>query len=550
MAAPNYKESEKRTVHGVIAAGHPQTAAAGAEILRQGGNAVDAAVAAAFASFITEAVLVNIGGGGIAQVYNPVTNQAQVFDFFSAMPGLPATHPPDTTHIDFRKVLVDFGPAQQPFYIGRGSVAVPGVVAGLCRMAADLGTLSLPQILAPAIRMARQGVALTEALAYVAHILTPIFTDTPEIAAMYAPNGRMVQAGESPSLENLADTLAQLGRHGPNLFYTSDIARQILADQTAHRGLITAADLANYQVQQAGPIQIDYRGYTILLPPPASSGGVLIAFALKLLSTIDMAGLAHNSFTHARLLTEVMRLTNLARTDWEAECGLDPTVTRAERARCISRFLADGNLRRYRRQLQTILNGGPIPAEPNLPQGPASTTHISVADARGMIVGITTSAGESAGFAIGRTGVTLNNMLGEIDLHPHGFHQLRPGQRLMTMMSPTLILRHGRPVLAVGSGGSNRLRTAITQVISNFIDFDMELAAAVDAPRLHFEDDNLQLEGGVAPAVAAELEAAGYDVNLWPDRNMFFGGAHAVARQETGWTAAGDRRRGGSVVVV
>jgi gamma-glutamyltranspeptidase/glutathione hydrolase len=549
MAAQISEWSEK-IVQGVIAAGHPQTVAAGAEILRQGGNAVDAAVAAAFASFVTEAALVNIGGGGIAQVYNPVTNQAQVFDFFSAMPGLPALSPPDPVGIDFRKVMVDFGPAQQPFYIGRGSVAVPGVVAGLCQMAAELGTMSLPQILAPAIRMAREGVALTPALAYVAHILTPIFTDTSEIAAIYAPNGRITQAGESLELGDLAHTLAQLGSEGPSLFYSGDIAQQILADQAAHRGLITPTDLADYQVHRTGPIQIDYRGYTILLPPPASSGGILIAFSLKLLATIDLTEMAHNSFTHTRLLTEVMRFTNIARAEWETECGLNPTVTPEERARCISRFLADGNLNRYRRQLQTTLTGGPAPTEPDLPKGPASTTHISVADARGMIVGITTSAGESAGFAIGNTGVTLNNMLGEIDLHPHGFHQLLPGQRLMTMMSPALILRHGRPLLAIGSGGSNRLRTAITQVISNFIDFDMALDEAVDAPRLHFEDNALQLEGGIAPSTAAELETAGYNVNLWPDRNMFFGGAHAVARQGAGWTAAGDRRRGGSVVQV
>jgi gamma-glutamyltranspeptidase/glutathione hydrolase len=147
-------------------------------------------------------------------------------------------------------------------------------------------------------------------------------------------------------------------------------------------------------------------------------------------------------------------------------------------------------------------------------------------------------------------------MLGEIDLHPNGFHQLAPGQRLITMMSPTIVLHQGRPVLVVGSGGSSRLRTAILQVISNFIDFAMPLADAVDAPRLHFEAGTVQLEGGIEPEVADQLDAAGYRVNRWPERNMFFGGAHAVARstdpslQDQGWVAAGDRRRGGSIVEV
>jgi len=148
------------------------------------------------------------------------------------------------------------------------------------------------------------------------------------------------------------------------------------------------------------------------------------------------------------------------------------------------------------------------------------------------------------------TGVKLNNMLGEIDLHRNGFHQLPPGRRLMTMMSPALVLRHGRPVLAVGSGGSNRLRSAILQVLSNVIDFELPLHAAVEAPRLHFEDNQVQLEGGILPQTAEQMAAAGYDVNLWPDRNMFFGGAHTVAREGNRWEAAGDPRRGGSTLVI
>jgi gamma-glutamyltranspeptidase/glutathione hydrolase len=530
-------------VQGVISAGHPQTAAAGAEILQQGGNAVDAAVAATFASFISEAVLVNIGGGGIAQVYTPTTQQAIVYDFFSAMPGLSPNGPQPSTEIDFRQILVDFGPAQQPFYIGRGSVAVPGVVAGLCQMVAEQGTLPLPQILAPAIRLAREGVALTEALAYVAHILTPIFTDTPEIATIYAPSGRIPAAGERLHFPALARTLERLGQEGASLFYTGEIGQQILADQQLHRGLLTETDLGRYRVHKSEPIAIDYRGYTILLPPPSSSGGVLIAFALNLLAATDLSQLAHNSFGHIRLLIEVMRLTNVARTEWENDCP-------GQQADCFNRLLSRENMVRYQCKLQQALAGEAVEPEPDLRPGPSNTTHISVADASGKIVAITTSAGESAGFAIGDTGVTLNNMLGEIDLHPNGFHRLPAGQRLMTMMSPALILRHGEPLLAVGSGGSNRLRTAIMQVISNFIDFKLDLHQAVDAPRLRFENNVTQLEGGIPPAVADQLEAAGYAVNRWPERNMFFGGGHAVGRDGDRWVAAGDRRRGGSTLVV
>jgi gamma-glutamyltranspeptidase/glutathione hydrolase len=301
---------------GVIAAGHPETAAAGAEMLRQGGNAVDAAVAATFVSFVAESALVNIGGGGIAQVYDTATGRAVVYDFFSSMPGLSLEGGPAAANLDFRRILVDFGSAQQPFYIGRGSVAVPGVVAGLCLMAGEMGTLPLSEILAPAIRLAREGIYLSDIQAYITGLLTPILTDTPGVAHIYAPTGQMARAGETLYFPDLAETLEQLGQQGSALFYTGAVAQKIVADQQRHGGLITATDLAGYQVLRADPIRVDYRGYTILLPP-SSAGGLLIAFALQLLADQPLPVLSHNEFDHLRLLAEVMRLTHIARAEWE-----------------------------------------------------------------------------------------------------------------------------------------------------------------------------------------------------------------------------------------
>jgi len=519
---------------GVIACGDPQTAEAGAAMLRIGGNAVDAAVAATFASFIAEAALVNIGGGGIAMIVGgDDAEEATVYDFFSTMPSGRMSQ-----GADFREILVDFGPEQQPFYIGRASSAVPGVVAGLCAMAQAHGSLPLAKLVEPAARLAREGAILSEALAYVLDILTPIYSDTPGLAALFAPSGHVFRAGERVALPALADTLERLGEQGPDLFYTGAVGQAIVEDQQRQGGLITPEDLASYQVRVVPPIRLDYRGYTALLPPPASSGGVLIAFALKLLETVDVSGLPCASFEHVSLLAEVMRLTNLARPSW------DPAKTGIEE------FLSDQHLEGYRRQLLELLDGQPAPPDPDSQGGPGATTHVSVVDSQGTIVGVTTSAGENAGYVVGDTGVCLNNMLGEIDLHPEGFHRLLPGTRLTTMMSPVVVLCDGEPMLAVGSGGSNRLRSAITQVISNVIDFGMPLAEAIDAPRVHHEAGVLQVEGGISEAVVRELEEAGYQVNHWPGRNMFFGGAHAVGRQNGELIAAGDRRRGGSVAIV
>ena len=523
-------------MQGAIAAGHPQTAEAGAAMLRAGGNAVDAAVAAAFASFVAEACIVNIGGGGVALI-SDAAGACTAYDFFSSMPSGAFT--PDA---DFHQVLVDFGPEQQPFHIGRASVAVPGVVAGLCRMAQERGTLPLATLLEPAVALAAEGAVLTPGQAYAYQILEPIFRDTPALAAIYFPDGRRYQVGEAMRFPQLARTLRRLGQEGPDFFYRGDLARRIVADQQRNGGLLTATDLAAYPVHVDTPIRIDYRAHTIQLMPHASVGGVLIAFALRLLASLDVAARLHNGHAHLRLLAEVMRLANVARADWEQS----PLPVAARPAW----FLADDHIAVYARQLAAVLNDASARPEPATPPGPSDTTHISVVDGDGLQVSVTTSAGENAGFVVGDTGVCLNNMLGEADLHPLGFHRLPPGERLVTMMAPVIVARDGRPVLAVGSGGSNRIRSAILQVLSNVLDFALPLEEAVNAPRVHFESGLLQVEGGIDDDVAAALRADGYAVKMWPGRNMFFGGAHAVAHTGSTFSAAGDVRRGGSVVLV
>ena len=522
---------------GAIAAGDPQTAAAGAAILKIGGNAVDAAVAAAFASFIAEASIVNIGGGGIAMVVDSHSDLQLVYDFFSTMPSgkmSPAS--------DFHEVIIDFGAEKQPFHIGRASVAVPGVVAGLCAMAVEHGTLPLSTLLEPAIKLARDGALLSPGQAYVYGILQPIFQDTPQLADLYLPEGRPLRIGERFVFADLAHTLERLGSDGPDLFYTGDVAQAILADQETNGGLLTHRDLTGYEVRRLSPLTIDYREFTILLPPPSSSGGVLIAFALKLLATAQVNELIHNSAEHLRLLAEVMRLTNVARRDWDSHKDLGEDR--------VDWFLSEAHVEIYRRRLNAILSGETAPAEPQFAPGPNDTTHISVVDQNGLLVSVTTSAGENAGFVVGDTGVCLNNMLGEEDLHPHGFHQLPPGQRLSTMMTPVIVVRDGEPVLAVGSGGSNRIRSAILQVLSNLLDFDLSLSEAVNTDRVHFEAGTLQVEGGVDAEVVADLRTMGYRVNHWHGTSMFFGGAHAVKLQGAELTPAGDLRRGGSPEIV
>ncbi len=507
-------------------------------MLRQGGNAVDAAVSAAFVSCLAEPALVNIGGSGIAQVFNPKDGRTTVYDFFSNMPGL--NNEEGSGIIDFRRIYINFGSARQPFYIGRASVAVPGLIEGLCRMLEEMGSLPLATVLAPAIELARAGVTLDAQQAHMIGLVSPILLDTPDLARYFTRNEALVQAGDVIQYPQLAQTLEKLAQEGPDLFYTGDIAKAIVLDQRRKGGFVTALDLETYEIHRTLPVEVSYRDYTIHLPPAASMGGILIAFSLKLLNAHSLAGVLPHSAEHIRLLAEVMRLTNQARLSWDVKRHQDGAL---------DYFLSEAHLAVYRQKLQTALDGGPVTPDAILPPSPPNTTHISVADGNGMIVGLTHSPGENAGFVLGDTGVTLNNMLGEMDLHPKGFHLLSPGERLQTMMSPVLALKDGRPVLAIGSGGSNRLRTAILQTVVNVIDFGMPLEQAILAPRVHFEEDVLQLEGGIEADVAFTLSAQ-YEVNRWSERSMFFGGAHAVAREGDHWTAAGDPRRGGSTVIV
>jgi gamma-glutamyltranspeptidase/glutathione hydrolase len=372
----------------------------------------------------------------------------------------------------------------------------------------------------------------------VIEFLTPIYADTQEITGMYSPGGKPWKAGQTHTFPEFANTLEILAKEGPESFISGEIARAIVADQDKNGGLITAEDVRNYQVHHLQPIRVNYRGFELLLPPVPSSGGALIAFALKLLESVQIDRIEHNSVEHIRILAEVMRLTSAARPTWDA-----PAPSVGEQ---IARFLDETHISKFQGMLHATLAGEAPPAEPDSPREPDHTTHISVIDAQGNMVGVTTTAGESAGFVVPGTGICMNNMLGEADLHPNGFHLLPPGERVTTMMSPTLVLEDGEPVLALGSGGSSRLRSAIFQVLSNVLDFKMGLSAAVDAPRVHFEEGVLQLEGGIPDKVVDGLvDEYGYHINRWPGRNMFFGGVHATAKVSGKWVAAGDARRGG-----
>jgi len=520
-------------VRGIIAAGHELTAGAGAQMFERGGNAFDAAVAASFASFVAESALTSAGGGGFMTVHT-AGGENIVYDFFIAMPGIKAVH--DKVKPDFFPLLIDFADALQTVFVGRASSAVPGVIAGLEEVRKRHCTLPVDVLLEPAINMARRGIAINKAQAYFNTLLEPMLRSSEESRGVYLPGGSAIREGGIIKHENMARAFTSLVSDGLMSFYTGHVAEALVEGfGPKEGGLITAEDLAGYRPVIRKPLEFSFSGRSIYTNPPPSSGGTLIAFALRLLEGRDISALGHNSAPYIRELASVMAATDEARRASFDDSLFEDGLT--------DRFLSGEHMGPFRQRLGELPD---VPVDGVRSLG--DTTHISVADEEGNLVSLTTSVGMGSGCMIPGTGIMMNNMLGEEDLNPHGFHKTPPGRRLSSMMSPTIVMRDGRGEMVLGTGGSKRIRSAILQTILNEIEFDMPVEEAVNAPRIHFEGGVLDVEAGVDSAEIEALTAMGLKVKKWRKKDMYFGGVHSILCGGKAMTASGDGRRGGAVV--
>jgi len=497
-------------MRGAVAAGHAKTAEAAVRMYEAGGNAFDAVLAALAAACVVEPVLTSLGGGGFLLARRSEQDPV-LYDFFVQTPR--RRLPEDA--FEFFPIVADFGTAQQEFHIGTGSVATPGTVRGLVGTHRLLGSLPLREILAPAIEYAREGVAVNALQAYIFSIVGPIYRATPEAAALY---GDEALRGEGATFHqpDLAQTLAWIAEEGDAPFYRGELADRLVELCTTHGGHLTRADLEGYRVVERTPLQHRYRGYRVDTNPPPSSGGTLINFALAALDNQDLTADGFGSGTHLKTLARIMEHTNAARQD-----GM---LARSERHREL--------MEAYR----AAVRGHPV--------NNRGTTHISTIDSAGNSAALTLSNGEGSGRLLPDSGVMLNNMLGEEDLNPDGFNHWPCDVRVSSMMAPTLAEDH-RHLIAIGSGGSNRLRTAILQTLSDMIDFGMSPGQAVNAPRIHLERGRLDIEPGLPEAGVTALTTAYPDHNLWHSQNLFFGGTHTVCWDGRRFSGAGDPRRGG-----
>jgi gamma-glutamyltranspeptidase/glutathione hydrolase len=505
---------------GAVTSGHPLTSRAAAEMFSLGGNAFDAAVSAGFASVVVEPALTSLGGGGFLLAHIEEENKDILFDFFVNTPG---KNNVKNRNPAMKAVEIKFPGSSQTFYIGPGSVAVPGMLQGLLYMHNRLCTLPLKTILAPALGYLEKGVEINETQELFLNYLEPIFTFSDYGRQIYMKNGRYVKQHdriENPLLKQFLKRIAQ----NDGSLYLKEITKNLVDEMNNFDGMVLQRDIDNYRVIEREPLYIQYRDKKILTNPPPSFGGIMLALSMAFLECINFSSFTHGSENYFITLIELMRhidsFRSMQRGDWIdripypfSDQEVSPLIRAYEKGVSEKIFIST--------------------------QG---TTQISVVDSQGNAASMTTSNGSGSGHFIPETGSMLNNMMGEDDLHPDGFFVSPRGKRVSSMMLPTMVMKDGRVDMVLGSGGSKRIRTAILQVLTNRIDFHYSFRDAIEAPRIHWENKTVHAEPEIAEKVLERLKKL-YTINVWGKQNVYFGGVHAVTGDMQGW---GDSRRGGN----
>jgi gamma-glutamyltranspeptidase / glutathione hydrolase len=494
----------------VVSAQHLATQA-GLEMLRAGGNAVDAAVAVGYALAVVNPCCGNIGGGGFMTL-RLADGRTTFLDFRETAPAA-ATR---DMYLDAEGNVVRGASLN-----GWRAVAVPGTVAGLEAALVQYGSLPRAQVMAPAIRLAREGFVLVRGDTDILGAAVARLRREPEVARIFLrPDGSVPRPGDRLVQTDLANTLEAIAARGPEAFYRGAVPEAVAAAAQAGGGVIAAADFAAYKVREMAPLSCPYRSWTVVSAPPPSSGGTVICMVLGILEGYDLRAAGFNSARSVHLMTEALRHAFL---DRNTHLG-DPDFVRNPLERLLSRDYAVAIRERIDPERATA-SRDLAPGTP--PHEKPETTHYSVADAGGMMVAVTytINGGFGAGVMAAGTGFLLNNEMDDFTVKPgvanlFGLVQgeanaIAPGKRPLSSMSPTLLLRDGEPYAVLGSPGGARIISITLQAILNLVDHGMELQEAVNAPRIHHQwlPDELFMETrALSPDTRRLLEAMGHKV--------------------------------------
>lgn len=515
----------------------------GLDIMRNGGNAVDAAVAVGFALAVTLPRAGNLGGGGFMLLHHAASGKTHAIDYRETAPAAASRNMflDDEGNVDQKKAR-----------FSHASAGVPGTVAGLTLALERFGTLPLPTVMAPAIRLAREGFTVTPDLAEsLAARIERLSQDPDTRAVFFDEQGEPRQAGETLVQKDLANSLELIANNGAEAFYKGEIARRIHDEMENELGLVTMDDLAAYQAKLREPVMGSYRGYSIASMPPPSSGGVHLIQILNLLEPFPLGFLGQNSADSIHLMAEAMKLAYADRSKHLGDSDFWPVPIQG----LISKEYANSLRRHIRldvaRPSHDIAPGSPPGAESN------DTTHFSIMDRQGNAVSNTYTINFSygSGLMAAGTGILLNNEMDDFSSKPgvpnaYGLvggeaNRIEPRKRPLSSMTPTLVFKEGVPVLATGSPGGSRIITTTLQVILNVVDHGMNVAEAITAPRVHHQwlPDELRIEEGLSVDTIDRLRQRGHATFI---KNTM-GSANSVMRIPNGLTGAADPRSRGAL---
>ncbi len=531
--------------YGMVVGPEQLAAQVGKDILKRGGNAIDAAVATGFALAVTYPRAGNLAGGGFMLIHLADERRQTLIDYRE-------TAPAAATRDLFLNSEGEVDRMRE--YFSHQAAGVPGTVAGMLYALENYGTMSREEVLAPAIALARKGQTITYARQFEFKARAERLLENAEAARLFfQADGSLLPIGSTWKQPDLARTLTQIAKHGNDGFYAGEVARRIVAEMQVGNGLITLEDLAGYRVVEREPVSGRYRGYQVVSTPPPSSGGVHIVQMLNILEGFDLLEMGQNSAAYAHHLTEAMKLAYADRSKYLG----DPDYVEVPVAKLIDKAYAAKQ--RARIKPATATPSTDIAPGRDLPHEGSDTTHYSVADQFGNVVSNTYTLNFSFGshIAVPGTGFLLNNEMADFASRPgsanaYGLVQgeantIEPGKRPLSSMSPTIVLRDDEPWLATGSPGGSVIITTVLQTLLNAMAFDMNIASAAAEPRLHHQwlPDKLHLEHGFSADTVEKLRAMGHNLNI-SERTT--GRTNSIMLQD-GWLfGATDTRRPGGWV--
>ena len=531
-----------RARHGMVAAAKPQASQVGIDILKAGGNAVDAAVAVGFALGVLEPNASGIGGGGFMLIW---LADSGTIVFIDSRGKAPAAATQDMYELDENGKVIPDARGFDPAVVGGKAVAVPGEVDGLLIALEKYGSMSRQQVIQPAIEHARQGLQVSEVFANMIVDNYDVIQAFPASEEIYLTDGFPKQVGELVVNTDLANTLQLIADQGRDAFYHGPVAQAIVDAVQADGGLITLQDLAGYEVSFRTPVIGDYRGYGIISAPPPSSGGTHVIELLNIMENFNLSIMGRNSARSIHAWAEAMRLMYTDRAMYMGDSDFVDVPIEGLTSKQYARSQFE------RIDMNSVMELQP-PGDP-WPTESGSTTHFSVADADGNMVAYTKTINHffASGITVPGTGILLNDQMDDFDKRPGQANSIIAGKKPLSSMSPTFLLKDGKPFAAIGSPGGKRIITTMALLISNLVDFDMGIQAAIDEPRIcNYEDGPLKIESRIPADVQSALLQMGYELDVKKDFDLYFGGAQGVVidHQSGELLGGADPRRDGKAI--